>query len=257
LKDLTRNPILGAKLAGKYFQGESKMTKKASIFKWLISYFRNHPGTAMGWAWVSTMPLVGSFLLPFFYPWLDSLVLDGLWMHVALGLGMSLLVSLAILPSTLTALTSGFFWGWEIFPTLLVSYLLANALGYTFGKFLHADFKSLLYQRNPTLQQEIETRIARPAGLIFFVRISPVVPFSISNFLFASLGIPLKKVLQVGLLGMLPRTSLAFATGQVAQSILDAQTSMKQPYQWAFLAFFMLLSLWGIWYSWKKGSRKG
>jgi len=226
LKDLTRNPILGAKLAGTYFQGESKMTKKESIFKWLISYFRNHPGTAIGWAWVSTMPLVGSFLLPFFYPWLDSLVLDGPWMHVALGLGMTLLVSLAILPSTLTALTSGFFWGWEIFLTLLVSYLLANALGYTFGKFLHADFKSLLYQRNPTLQQEIETRIARPAGLIFFVRI-------------------------------IPRTSLAFATGQVAQSILDAQTSMKQPYQWAFLAFFMLLSLWGIWYSWKKGTRKG
>ena len=245
-------PILGAKLAGFYFKSESKMTKKDSIFKDLGSYFRSHPSTTLGWIWVSIIPLLGSLLLSTQYQQLEQLTVTGVWGQVLLTLILALLVGLAFLPTTFTALASGFFWGWAVFPHLVIAYLLANVLGYSLGKWLNADFRTILYARQPSLQKEIEKRIEHPAGLVFFVRISPVIPFAISNFLFASLGIPLSKIIRFGLPGMLPRTILAFASGRAANSFLDAQSSLKDPHDWLILGLLLVGSVWGIWYFWNK-----
>ncbi len=245
-------PILGAKLAGFYFKSESKMTKKDSIFKDLSSYFRSHSITTLGWVWVSIVPLLGSLLLSTQYQQLEKLTVTGVWEQVLLTLTLALLVGLAFLPTTFTALASGFFWGWAVFPHLVIAYLLANVLGYTLGKWLNADFRTILYARQPSLKEEIEKRIEHPAGLVFFVRISPVIPFAISNFLFASLGIPLSKIIRFGLPGMLPRTILAFASGRAANSFLDAQSSLKDPQDWLILGLLLVGSVWGIWYFWNK-----
>lgn len=245
-------PILGAKLAGFYVKSESKMTKKDSIFKDLGSYFRSHPSTTLGWLWVSFVPLLGSLVLSTQYQELEQLTVTGAGEQLVLILILAFLVGFAFLPTTLTALASGFFWGWTVFPHLVIAYLLANVLGYTLGKWLNADFRTILYARHPSLKEEIEKRIEQPAGLVFFVRISPVIPFAISNFLFASLGIPLSKIIRYGLPGMLPRTILAFASGKAAQSFLDAQSSLKDPQDWLALGLLLIGSIWGIWHFWNK-----
>jgi uncharacterized membrane protein YdjX (TVP38/TMEM64 family) len=245
-------PRLGAKLAGFYFKSESKMTKKDSIFKDLVRYFRSHSITTLGWIWVSFVPLLGSLLLSTRYQELEQISVTGVGEQVLLVLALTLLVGLALLPTTFTALASGFFWGWTVFPHLVIAYLLANVLGYSLGKWLNADFRTILYARHPSLQEEIEKRIEQPAGLVFFVRISPLIPFAISNFLFASLGIPLSKIIRFGLPGMLPRTILAFASGMAAQSFLDAQASLKDPQDWLILGLLLVGSIWGIWHFWNK-----
>jgi uncharacterized membrane protein YdjX (TVP38/TMEM64 family) len=245
-------PRLGAKLAGFYFKSKSKMTKKDSIFKDLVRYFRSHSITTLGWIWVSFVPLLGSLLLSTRYQELEQISVTGIGEQVLLVLALTLLVGLALLPTTFTALASGFFWGWTVFPHLVIAYLLANVLGYSLGKWLNADFRTILYARHPSLQEEIEKRIEQPAGLVFFVRISPLIPFAISNFLFASLGIPLSKIIRFGLPGMLPRTILAFASGMAAQSFLEAQASLKDPQDWLILGLLLVGSIWGIWHFWNK-----
>ena len=245
-------PRLGAKLAGFYFKSKSKMTKKDSIFKDLVRYFRSHSITTLGWIWVSFVPLLGSLLLSTRYQELEQISMTGIGEQVLLVLALTLLVGLALLPTTFTALASGFFWGWTVFPHLVIAYLLANVLGYSLGKWLNADFRTILYARHPSLQEEIEKRIEQPAGLVFFVRISPLIPFAISNFLFASLGIPLSKIIRFGLPGMLPRTILAFASGMAAQSFLEAQASLKDPQDWLILGLLLVGSIWGIWHFWNK-----
>ncbi len=245
-------PILGAKLVSFYFKSVSKMTKKDSIFKDLAGYFRSHPSTTLGWLWVSFVPLLGSLLLSTNYQAMEQIVVTGIVDQVLLSLILAFLVGLAFLPTTLTAIASGFFWGWSVFPHLVIAYLLANVLGYTLGKWINADFRTILYARHPSLKEEIEKRIEQPAGLVFFVRISPLIPFAISNFLFASLGIPLSKIIRFGLPGMLPRTILAFASGKAANSFLDAQSSLKDPQDWLALGLLLLGSVWGIWYFWNK-----
>ena len=229
------------------------MTKKASIFKILVEYFRSHPAAVTGWIWVSLTPLLGSLIFASQYFLVESIHLENLTDHLLLTLGISLILGLALLPTTLTALACGFFWGWLGFPDLLLGNIIANILGYGIGKRLNADFQTLLYARNPNLRHQIESRMERPAGLIFFIRISPVIPFAISNFLFASMGISLRKVLLVGVPGMLPRTFIAFATGMIANSFIGAKESLNHPMQWGILTFLLFVSVIGLYLSWKKG----
>jgi uncharacterized membrane protein YdjX (TVP38/TMEM64 family) len=228
------------------------MTKKASIFKTLGEYFRAHPRATLGWIWVTVMPGLGSVLLLSYSHHVENLRLEHPLDHILFTITLAALLGLALLPTTLSALATGFYFGWIGFPGLFVGYLLANVIGYSLGKILNTDFLSLLYQRKPELRNQLEDRIQHPKSLIFFIRISPVVPFAISNFLFASLDIDLKKVLLFGVPGMLPRTLIAFVTGLLASSLLDAKNAMNDPKQWAVLAFLLILSFWGLYRNWKK-----
>jgi uncharacterized membrane protein YdjX (TVP38/TMEM64 family) len=228
------------------------MTKKASIFKTIGSYFRAHPGATLGWIWVTVMPGLGSLLLLSYSQDLESFHLTRALDHILFAAALAALLGLALLPTTLSSLATGFYFGWIGFPGLFVGYLLANVIGYWLGKLLNTDFLSLLYRRKPELRSQLEDRIQHPTSLIFFVRISPVIPFAISNFLFASLKIDLKKVLLYGVPGMLPRTLIAFATGQLASSLLDAKNAMNDPKQWAVLIVLLALSFWGLYRNWKK-----
>jgi uncharacterized membrane protein YdjX (TVP38/TMEM64 family) len=245
---------LSAKLAGNFKlysrNCPSKMTKKASIFKTLGVYFREHPSATIGWIWVILMPGIGSLILLSNFSNLENLSLEGLFDHFGFMFFTAILLGLALLPTTLTALATGYFFGWIGFPGLFIGYILANVIGYTLGKLLNTDFLPLLSTQRPDFKNKIESRIQHPASLIFFIRISPVVPFAISNFLFASLKIDLKKVLLYGIPGMLPRTLIAFATGLLASSFLDAKKAMNDPVQWIILAVLFIVSFWGLYRNW-------
>lgn len=222
------------------------MTKKVSIFNTLSSYFRQHPRATLGWIWVTIMPGIGSLLLLANYTVPEDFQLEQVPDYLLFTVGIAILLGFALLPTTLTALATGYFFGWIGFPSLFFGYLLANVVGYSLGKLLNADFLSLLSTQRPEFKQRLESRIQRPESLIFFIRISPVVPFAISNFLFASLKIDLKKVLLFGIPGMLPRTLIAFGTGLLASSFLDAKKAMNDPVQWIIMALLFAVSIWGL-----------
>ena len=230
------------------------MTKKPSIFKIIGEYFRTHPLAVAGWLWVTVTPFLGSLFLASQYFRIEAIHLNSPWEQLSLALIISAILGFALLPTTLTSLAVGFFWGWQGFLSLIFGYILANILGYLIGKKINADFLPVLYHQNPKLEQEIEERIQKPGSLIFFVRISPVIPFAISNFVFASMNIPLRKVLIFGVPGMLPRTLIAFATGMIANSFLGAKEAINDPRQVIFLVFLLILSFGGIYWSWKKGN---
>lgn len=227
------------------------MTKKVSIFKTIATYFREHPWATMGWIWVTLMPGIGSLILFSFFNDPENFGLNGLFDQLSFIFFIAILLGLALLPTTLTALSSGYFFGWIGFPGLFIGYFLANVIGYTLGKILNANFLPLLSIQKPEFKQQLERKIQHPESLIFFIRISPVVPFAISNFLFASLKIDLKKVLLYGIPGMLPRTLIAFATGLLASSFLDAKKAMNDPVQWIILAVLFVVSFWGLYRNWK------
>ncbi len=231
--------------------GSSKMEKKGSIFKTITGYFGSHPGSVVAWLWVSIMPALGSLVLALNYQILESFHLETL-QSIFLYLFLSAsLMGLALLPTTLTALASGFFFGWIALPLLVVSYSGATAIGYFLGKRSNSGLLDSLFSKNPNLREELERRKSKESNLVFFVRISPIIPFAVSNFLFASMNVSLLKVLIFGALGMLPRTFIVFAAGLVAQNFLGAQESINTPLHWAGVLVFLLIGAWGI-YSYLK-----
>lgn len=233
-------------------QSLPKMTKKTSIFKLLQEYFLSHPQAVLGWIWVMVMPAIGSLVLLRHSDWLVGVAPENLFHFILLTLSAALLMGLALLPTTLTSIAMGFFYGWVGLPSLILAYVLANVIGYQLGRKLNLDFLPILTQRNPELKGQIEARAENLGELIFFVRISPVIPFAISNFLFATLEIGLAKVIRFGIPGMLPRTLIAFGTGMAANSFLAARTALNDPIQWIVLLIFLAISFWGIIRTWKR-----
>lgn len=231
------------------------MTKKGRIFKTIRRYFSTHPAGIFAWLWVTAMPFVGSVIFATNYSLLDAYQLHGVLDYVAYTIIGALLMGLALLPTTLVALASGFYFGWTSLPFLILGYSLASVLGYGLGKLTNMGFTELLFKKNPKFHAAIESRKEKEGSLVFFVRISPVVPFAVSNFLFANLNIKLWKVLVYGIPGMLSRTVLAFAAGVAASSYLAAKQSMNTPLQWGIGLALLVIGLAGI-YSYVKKSRK-
>ncbi len=88
--------------------------------------------------------------------------------------------------------------------------------------------------------------------LIFFVRLSPIIPFALSNLMFALLKSGWKKLVIFGTIGMLPRTTLVFISGTLANDLYTAirQDGVSEKV-WIFV-FLLVLSFWGIWRFFRK-----
>lgn len=133
----------------------------------------------------------------------------------------SITMSFALTPTTMVAITAGFLFGWGSFPLLVSSYLIAAFLSAYTNHYLL--FKIIKYR--PDKDHSIAPMLKYFEGnyflLVALMRLSPIIPFAITNYLLSSL--PLKKIsyLSASFLGMLPRTAVVFWAGTEASNILE------------------------------------
>lgn len=148
--------------------------------------------------------------------------------------------TVALTPPTLLALVFGYFLGWNallpLFALNMVAILLVN------GLVQRIDQNRLLnyVEQNPKVQSVLERIRRQELKFIFFTKLSPVLPFAVTNLVFALSGARLRTILLGGFLGMVPRTVLAVATGGQAREI---RTLLENPNQanWVQVAVVLLL----------------
>ncbi len=177
------------------------------------------------------MPSLSAFFLTIL-PFLTSSIV-GLWMIQnetlikSFGLKEWLIVclscafacALALIPPTLLAFGFGYFLGWgAVIPLILIN-LIAIALVYAIVG--QMDKRSLLqyisqFQRISTFLNRVYSDEVR---FVFFTKLSPVLPFALTNLVFALMGIRFKNIIVGGFLGMIPRTILAVWVGKEAEQI--------------------------------------
>lgn len=232
------------------------MNKKPTIFKHLAVIYRRNPWVVVAFLWAGLLPSLGGllFLQGLYRYWGEVPVPSLMEVEAALVYGISgaILMGFALIPTTLFAVLSGFVFGWEAFPFMVLGYTLASVLGYLAGKALEKDSLPLLLQPYPKAKQIIAQKKEQMGWLVFFVRISPVIPFAISNLVFALLNSGLQRVLWFGLLGMLPRTFLAFLTGTLAGTIQQALSTGTTAWHYPAIGLLLLISLWGIYRFFKR-----
>jgi uncharacterized membrane protein YdjX (TVP38/TMEM64 family) len=149
--------------------------------------------------------------------WLRTWSLS-IWLLITAGLVFS--SSLAFTPPTFLALVYGYFLGWTSLPLLFGLNLGAIALIFWISRFFRTEqLRNYLIEIYPKVRWML-TRFHRDEmQLIFFTKLSPVLPFAVTNLFFAVAGARLKQVLTGGALGMIPRTILAVWAGREAQDI--------------------------------------
>ena len=227
------------------------MGKKRSIFKEFKEAGRNNPKITFAVLWVSLMPSIGSFVLvPWTLhqsEWISLLDFSSPQVAFTALTVSTLLMGLAIMPTTLIAALSGFLLGWKAFPWLVLGYSMATLFGYAWGKSLSGESLDFLLHKYPKAKKLLEQKKENIGELIFFVRLSPIIPFALSNLLFALIKSGWVKLILFGTLGMLPRTTLVFFSGTLVSDIYSALKSEGISGKGWFFLGFLMLSFWGIW----------
>jgi len=159
-----------------------------------------------------------------------------------------MLTSAALTPPTLLALLMGYFLGWEA----MLPILLINLGGILFINLLvrwidHDRFVRFL-RKNPKAQSVLDRILDKELEVIFFAKLSPILPFGLTNLLFALSGAKLRNILLGGFLGMLPRTMLAIWSGREAREIRALLDNPGQS-RWGELLIIglVVVSVIGLW----------
>ncbi|RYU95661.1 TVP38/TMEM64 family protein [Emticicia agri] len=127
--------------------------------------------------------------------------------------------TIAFTPPTFLALVFGYFLGWHAILPLFTLNMVAIFLVNLITRWLDKDrFKTYLSE-NSKVRNILENIKHQELKIIFFAKLSPVLPFALTNFVFALSGAKLRNILSGGFFGMIPRTVLAVWTGYQAKEI--------------------------------------
>lgn len=141
----------------------------------------------------------------------------------------SLMSGLAILPTNIVGMTSGWAFGFSVgLVTMLASIAGAVSLNFFISRRLAGkNFKQVIAEKpklNAIHQTLLHGNIYKVILIIVLLRLSPATPFAATNFVISASGVSMKSFLLGTVFGYLPRTS---ATVFVGSSL--HQLNFEQP----------------------------
>lgn len=158
------------------------------------------------------------------------------------------ITSAGLTPPTMLALIFGYFLGWDaVLPMFVINFGGILFINLIVRWFDHDRFLGFI-RRNPKAQSVLDRILNKELEVIFFAKLSPILPFGLTNLLFALSGAKLRNILLGGFLGMTPRTILAIWSGQEAREI---KALLENPNQSSLTQIvvvgLILVSIIGLW----------
>ena len=155
----------------------------------------------------------------------------------------------AFTPPTVLALVFGYFLGWNallpIFALNMGAIFLVNIITKRFNQGALLSY----FADNQKITAILKNIRKQELKFIFFTKLSPVLPFALTNFVFALSGAKLKNILLGGFLGMVPRTALAVWTGSQAKEIRQLLENPNEGnLQKILIILLIIISVGGILY---------
>lgn len=167
----------------------------------------------------AVLPMAGSaILLMFAYPL-------GYWLRdnweigsVLYYFGVLTFCGLALLPTNVIGIISGWSFGFVLGITVLMLGIISAA---TLSFFIHSrivgDKLPQVFEHHPKANAIYNALVGqslwRTTLIIFLLRLSPAMPFALTNFLMASARVPVKSFIIGSFFGMLPRSSAVVFVG--------------------------------------------
>jgi uncharacterized membrane protein YdjX (TVP38/TMEM64 family) len=149
----------------------------------------------------------------------------------------------AILPTTLVAIFLGFFLGFTgLFPMIL-SYTTASLLGYYASqRFERGQVLSML-QGSERLRQFVHRFEHNQYEFAFWLRLTPLLTFALTNILVSALRMRLKAFLIGGTLGMLPRVIFVIWVASQAKDLSLVWQGKTALSDWNIYSFWILATI--------------
>lgn len=163
---------------------------------------------------LSFWPPLGGFLLlatlTTFAPWLREHYAAGLALYF---LATTLLVGFSFLPTFAVAIYAGWTFGFLVgFASAMAALTASSLIAYGIGRFIARDRVIAVIAEKPSWQAVHRALLGDSRRVIFvttLLRIPPMSPFAIVNFVLAAARVPLGDYTLGTFLGLLPRTAAA------------------------------------------------
>ncbi len=131
----------------------------------------------------------------------------------------SFTMALAITPTTFIAIISGYFFSWTGLIGISISYIFASVFGLLIGRGLQKFGIAYTPKAGSKFEKLLTNFGDREFMLIAFARLSPILPFAMTNVALSSINLRWKNYLLGSLAGMFPRTFIFFWAGKNAADI--------------------------------------
>jgi len=156
-------------------------------------------------------------------------------------------------PGSILTIGAGFAFGlWKGFLAVSAGATLGAALAFLVSRFIARDRVEAIAQRNEKFRR-IDAAIGREgARLIFLLRLSPVIPFNLSNYFYGLTAVKFWPYVLVSWIGMIPGTFLYVYIGIASKAVVSTAAGgepVKHGWEyWTFtglgLAATIIVTIW-------------
>ncbi len=154
---------------------------------------------------------------------------------------------LGLTPTTFIAVISGYAFGWKGLGLMLIAYPSAALMGMVFGKIINKWITGSADFVHPGLKRFFNALGDKQFLLFFFCRLSPVLPFAMTNVALSRMRVKTLPYITGTMVGMFPRTLLFFLAGTQTRDLAAfLQNPSYSRSDQLVLPLFVLISLAGL-----------
>ena len=209
---------------------------------------KNSPERALGRFIVLIAIIITFFLAMRFLPvqqWLRSFN-DWVGQMGAVGILVFIVVyalaTVLMAPGSILTIGAGFVFGlWKGFLAVSAGATLGASLAFLVARFIARDKIDVIAKRNERFRK-IDSAIGQQgAKLVFLLRLSPVIPFNLSNYFYGLTGVKFWPYVLASWSGMIPGTFLYVYIGTASKLAVSAASggeAVKHGWQyWTLISF--------------------
>jgi uncharacterized membrane protein YdjX (TVP38/TMEM64 family) len=173
-----------------------------------------------------------------FNEWVSQMGVAGIFIFI----GVYALATVLLAPGSVLTIGAGFVFGlWKGFLAVSAGSTLGAALAFLIARFIARDKVEAIARRNEKFCK-IDNAIGKQgAKLIFLLRLSPVIPFNLSNYFYGLTGVKFWPYVFASWSGMIPGTFLYVYIGTASKLAVSAAAggeAVKHGWQyWTLISF--------------------
>lgn len=170
-----------------------------------------------------------------FNEWVGHL---GPW-GIVIFVAVYVVATVLLLPGSILTLGAGFVFGlgWGLFAVSIGS-TLGAALAFLVSRFIARERIEAMARGNENFRRIDKAIGEQGAKLVFLLRLSPLIPFNLSNYFYGLTAVKFWPYVLASWIGMLPGTLLYVYLGTAGRAGLQAAAgadSGRSPLEWTFL----------------------
>jgi uncharacterized membrane protein YdjX (TVP38/TMEM64 family) len=212
-----------------------------------VRYNEKGPKSAMGRLAALAVIVIGLLVVMRFLPvthwlhtfnnWIGKMGIAGIFIFIAVYAAATVLLA----PGVILTIGAGFAFGlWKGFLAVSAGATIGAALAFLVARSIARERIEAMAKGNDRFQR-IDNAISKQgAKIIFLLRLSPVIPFNLSNYFYGLTAVKFWPYVFASWIGMMPATFLYVFIGAAGKATVSVAGGEAMKYGWQYWTFVSL-----------------